>query len=202
MNPFNSNHQNCQPNTYSDGYDNLYGQQPNQAYHAENNASPAPQAEYESLFGRYFSFKVHGGKAAFELKPSMTRRNWHTVMLEAANSIGSKQFDWQNKTAIQLTKNELPQVCAVLLGILERFEGNAHGPENTKSFKLEWQGEGANFRCFISLIEKGKPMKGIPISPFEAMQLGHVACVQYCQNFPTLGINAFINSLKQMAKHL
>lgn len=157
---------------------------------------------YSGAFNEFFSLKCHGKKAAIELKPSITRKSqWETIMLEAAISIGPKQFNWSEKTSLQITKTELPHVISVLLGIKESFEGRSHGTSKNKGFILKWQTKGDTTLLFVSVTEGGKPAMGVPISGMDAMMLGHMACVQYIRNFPGLTSEACIKSLEIMSRH-
>tara|TARA_R110002050_G_scaffold27724_1_gene71843 strand:- start:12536 stop:13141 length:606 start_codon:yes stop_codon:yes gene_type:complete len=186
-----------------------FDEQPVQAYeHTENgyhnheSYQETNNPRYSGAFSEFYSLKCHGTKAAIELKPSITRKSqWETVMLEAANATGPKQFNWSDKTSIQITKNELPHVIAVLLGIKEKFEGRSHGPQKNKGFSMIWQTNGNTTNLFVSLTEGGKPAKGVPISGMDAMMLGHMSCVQYIRNFPGLTSEACIRSLEIMSRH-
>lgn len=171
-----------------------------QDYAAENVHDFPQQAaaqEYISKFGRYFNIKVHSSKAALEMKPTLTRSGWSTVMLEATSANGHRRYDWDNKTCIQITRTELPIVAAVFLGIKKQFSAKNHGEQNNKGFELSWQNNN-NLSLFVKVFEANKPLRAIPVSPFEAMQMGHILAVQYVENFPSLTVDAFITSLKQL----
>ncbi|WP_282109228.1 hypothetical protein [Shewanella algicola] len=157
---------------------------------------------YSGAFKEFFSLKCHGKKAAIELKPSITRTSeWETVMLESATSIGPKQFDWSQKSSLQITKTELPHVISVFLGIKEKFEGRSHGPQKNKGFSMSWQTNGNSTNLFVCVTEAGKPAMAVPISGMDAMMLGHMACLQYIRNFPGMTVDACIKSLEIMSRH-
>ncbi|MEH6454753.1 MAG: hypothetical protein V7749_00395 [Cocleimonas sp.] len=158
---------------------------------------------YSGAFKEYASLKCHGKKAAIELKPSLTRKlEWETVMIEAATAVGPKQFNWADKISIQITKSELPHVISTLLGIKQRFEGKSHGVKANKGFSLTWQSKGeSSMMLFVCVSEGGKPAMAVPVAGFDAMMMGHMACVQYVRNFPGLTTDACIKSLETMARH-
>lgn len=66
---------------------------------------------------------------------------------------------------------------------------------------MEWQGKGSSFKLFINVMEGQKPLKALPVAPFEALQMGHVCAVQYTENFPGMSVEALFASLKQMTRH-
>lgn len=182
-------------------YDNPVPQEnpaPPQALQYKQPKNSAPR--YFGAFKEFASLKCHGNKAAIELKPSITRNEWETVMLEAATSTGPRKFNWSQKTSLQITKNELPHVISVLLGIKPSYEAQSHGEEKNKGFKLIWQQQQST-SLFVTVFEGGKPAMGVPVSGFDAMMLGHMALVQYVRNFPGLTTEACIKSLEIMARH-
>lgn len=169
---------------------------PAQSGYVDRSQSSQPVERYKSVFEEFFSLKVHGRKAAIELKPSITKGGWHTVTLEGANVSGQRLYDWSNKTTVQITRVELLGVIGVLLGIYPNTEGRAHGPQKNKGFNMQWQEQNGTTSLFVSVNEGGKTAKGVPVSFHEAMQLGHMSAIQYCQNFPTLSVEALIASMK------
>ncbi len=158
---------------------------------------------YNGQFPQFFSLKNHGTKAAIEMKPSLTQSGWHTVMLEGANSIGERKFNWQDKTAVQITKTELLPVIAVLLGIRKEFEGKAHGPNKNKGFSIKWQTSRTSdiMNVFITISEAKKPLKGVPISAYDALMLAHLAISQYRNNMPQMSADSVIESLRTIHRH-
>jgi hypothetical protein len=175
---------------------------PNRGYPQMEQNPSINNPRYYGAFPEFFSLKCYGTKAAIELKPSLTKTSkWETIMLEAAISTGPKQFNWPEKTAIQITKSELPHVISTFLGIKKKFEGKSHGALKNKSFSMEWQSKNDAMLLFVCITEGGKPAMAVPISGFDAMMLGHMACVQYIRNFPSMTADACIESLKIMARH-
>lgn len=173
--------------------------------HASQSVYTPPSTQhserYHGAFAEFFSLKCHGNKAAIELKPSISRKGWETIMLEGAIATGPKQFNWGNKTSIQITKSELPHVISTFLGIKPIYEAKSHGEAKNKGYSLRWQTQGNSTSLFVNIFEGGKQAMGVPISGFDSMMLGHIALVQYLQNFPGLTADACIKSLEIMARH-
>ena len=176
----------------------------------DNNGPPRRSIE-ELGWDALFSLKSHGGKAAFEVKPVRARSDWGwTLNIEGAVALGSdaaraggfsKAFDWKNKIVLQLTRPELPVFTAVMLGHLKscRFDGHGIGDAaSTKSFSADHQPG----KVFINLKEAGKPLVAVPIPLAEALDVGHVALVQYAANFPGLSPSAALSSIARMSHHI
>lgn len=106
------------------------------------------------------SMHVYGGKAALCFEADMTKQGVPTVALDGAVSTAPRQYNWQNKVRIQMTKAELPVVAAVLMGVIPSCEFSSHGQENNKGFSMERQGGG---KVFVKVFEKGQPLRTVPI---------------------------------------
>ena len=87
-------------------------------------------------------YKVYGNKAALSVELSRTRESdrfpsgAHTLSFglaafDSANS--SAGASWHDKTIVQVTPTELPQVIAVLTGHLQEVEFRFHGSQSDKS---------------------------------------------------------------------
>ena len=115
-------------------------------------ATQAPQQESKAANGaqgkypEYFSIKIHGSKAALNFIPDITRKNFLTISIEAAEMLNpaNRTYNWGNKTRIQLTRTEYLEVVAVLLGMGETCKAkfDNHGVQGgpKKGFQLEHQG--------------------------------------------------------------
>lgn len=202
QNPVYQEQEQYQPSQPMTGYQAQEQLYQNNVAHLPNHNRPQ-EPRYSGQFDQFFSLKCHGTKAAIELKPSLTQGGWHTVMLEGASAIGERKFDWQGKTAVQITKTELLPVIAVLIGIRESFEGKSHGIQKNKGFAIKWQQNQRDntMNVFVSVFEANKPMKGVPISAYDALMLGHLAISQYINNMPQITPDALIDSLKSIHRH-
>ena len=133
---------------------------PAAARSAEPQAPTPAAAPIQSAGERdYLSFHVYGGKAALCFGADQTRRGLHTVYLDAAPAVGEREYDWTQRIRIQLTRIELPEVAAVLLGYLPKCEFGNHGAERTKGFSIEAQ----QGKFFVKVWEKGNSVRAVPM---------------------------------------
>lgn len=182
-------------------------------YHAHNNSAPLNNHQDQESSGAlnylrsrgfvdHFSYKVHGTQAAFEVKPDVTRRGWHTLRLESALSTGKNgqitNYDWTNKTTIQLTKGELPVFIAVMLTLLPSCDYSNHGEDSSKGFSLEFQQD----KIFSNIRQKGKKLAAIPIPLVDALMIGNIALSQYTANFPQLTPDSALVGIKLLSQRL
>jgi hypothetical protein len=86
----------------------------------------------------WVTVRLFGKSAAHTLEIVQHRRAGHflgvsVVSIESARPIPNGGFDWDNKLTIQLTPEEMPEVIAVLLGILKEATISNHGADRNKS---------------------------------------------------------------------
>jgi len=187
--PYTQAQQNSMQNAYQDNSDYIHEQQ-----------QPTKQLQTEETRS-FLQIKTHGGKAAFEFSPDKTKEGWLTIRLEGASKLNNntKQYDWKNKITIQITKNELPVITAVLLGFLPSCEFGNHGQTN-KGFALINQGK--NF--FFKIFEPGdnKRMYVCPVPLVEANLMGTLALSQHVQNFPSLSSDSALTAIRSLASQM
>jgi len=169
------------------------------------NHNAASMNNGESSFNNYlqsmgyppnYSLKCHGKDFAFEIKPDVNKVNWHTVRLEsAARMQGQQAYDWKNKIALQLTREELPLATAFFLTLSPQIECKYHGPQNSKGFIGHFQKDSV----FASLQEAQKPKMGVRMSFEDSMMFGHLCLAQYCFNFPNISSETALQSIKLMS---
>ncbi|MCL7744289.1 hypothetical protein LV476_04895 [Guyparkeria hydrothermalis] len=125
--------------------------------------------------------KVYGSKAAFCFEPDQTRAGYHTVAIEAAPAKQgpNREYDWSHKARIQVTRQELPMVAAVFLGLISQIEYKNHGPRNNKGFSFQDQGGNMFGRLFSP-----EGVKAIPISPEDAFEVSNLVLAQLAKNHP------------------
>lgn len=158
----------------------------------DNGSQHNQNADFRQI--KHHSYKVHGGKAALEIKPDEKQKArdagvvdengelnvFHTIRLEAAQSNNSndRTYNWGNKIALQLTDIELPLFIGVCMGYYPRIEFGNHGmgaEKSSKSFSAEFQPN----NLFVSLSQKNKPQCGIPINFIQANHIGLMALEVY-----------------------
>ena len=98
------------------------------------------------------SLHVYNARCALTVEPVRNRRgDLHTLNLEsAARAAGGEGFDWERKLIVQLTREELPEVLAVLLGRLAETEHRFHGPRRDKGFACRLDGERVVVQLFAA----------------------------------------------------
>ncbi len=148
-------------------------------------------------YPEFYSFKVHGSKAALNFVPDETRKQFLTISLEAAElqDKGTRTYNWKNKSRVQLTRGEFLEVVAVLLGIGANCQCkfDNHGPQGgaKKGFHMEHQGN----KVFVSVFEANKPARSVPIPLMEATQIAHMMLSIYVDNYPGLTTDTVLTSL-------
>lgn len=140
------------------------------------------------------NFHVYGGKAALCFETDMTKSNVPTVALDAATASAPRQFDWANKTRLQLTRAELPEVVAVFMGVKGSCKFQNHGPDSSKGFEIERQQGG---KIFVKVFAKQQPVKAVPVMPADAFYVTSLLIRQLQKGMPWLdvpGVIALIRS--------
>lgn len=161
--------------------------------------SPPSIVEETAPNGKFFSLKVHGTKAAIEVKYDRTRAGFYTIRIESALALQDKRFDWMNKVAIQLTRADILKFIAVMLMIEKEALYKHYGSNNDKSAKFLYQDGQYGKKIFSEISQKGKKLMGVPIPLDEALLIGHMALNQYIMNFPNITSDSIITSLKRKA---
>lgn len=183
------------------------GQRSTSPRHNDRSPAPSPsgsqnsQQQPQATNGprdENISHHVYGGKAALCFETDMTRggedgkNSIFTISLDGAPSIGTRKYDWKNKTRIQMTRAELPIVTAVLLGFLPRCEFKNHGPQSDKGFSIEDQGD----KLFIKIFAKETPVKAVPVTPEDAFEVAKLFMRQLRKNAPWLSGQDVMNLIK------
>lgn len=176
-----------------------------------NNEQPNRNAEFRQIYAH--GYKVHGGKAALEVKPDTKQKEkdeglidengcenvFHTIRLEGAksNQRNDRTYDWANKIALQLTDIELPLFIGVCLGLYPKIEFGNHGigsDKSSKSFSVEFQKD----KIFFTLTQKDKPLCPVPVNLVQANHIGLLALEVYCRNFTGLNSQTVLDSIKNV----
>ncbi len=131
----------------------------------------------------WVSVHVYGGKAALCFEADETRDGVATVALDAAAATGPQQYDWKNKLRLQLTRQELPTVLAVLCGFAPRAEFKNHGANKDKGFSVEHQGDKLFWRVFAR--EGG--VRAVPMAPEDAFYTAGLFLRQLRKAAPWMG---------------
>jgi hypothetical protein len=129
--------------------------------------------------------------AALCFEADIAKSGFKTIAIDGAKASGSN-FDWANKTRIQLTKGEIPAVLAVLIGASQFCEFKNHGPSNNKGFSVERQGA----KLYIKMFEKGKPLIGVPVHPQDLFYVYSLFMKRVIDENPWLDSTAVIQMVK------
>jgi hypothetical protein len=130
----------------------------------------------------FLSTHVYGGKSAlcFNASLSQNKQN-HTIILDAALVIGTREYDWKNAIKIQLGHKELPMLLGVLLGWKNSVKFDAHGSANDKCFEIERQ----DGKFFAKVFAKGKTPCALPMTPQDAYPVAMIVLSQILKQVPT-----------------
>lgn len=135
---------------------------------------------------------VYGGKAALTFEPDTRRNGGHTLSLDAAAMRGD-HADWKNKIRFQFTQDELPVLCAVLLGLHQEAEFNCHGPDKKKATTV--------FRrdnAILFLVTNGGPTLTVPVPPGQVYAIGALALEQMRMNNPRADGTMILTMIKSI----
>jgi hypothetical protein len=146
----------------------------------ESDASQKPEQSVprDEEQDRPKSVHVYGSKAALCFEEDETRGGFHTVALDAATATGPKQYNWSEKIRIQLTREEMPVLLAVMLGVLPHCEYKNHGTQNNKGFAVEDQGDQFFVRVFSP-----DGVRAVPMTPEDAFRVTAMLVKQMRRNY-------------------
>jgi hypothetical protein len=120
----------------------------------------------------------------------------YTVQVEAAQSKGTRSYDWDNKLVFQFTKRELPLLAAMLMGYLNQpLTLSNHGPDRDKS--LEIRSDGTN-RLLVRLRQASRHIL-IPVFAEDLHAWLTITMQALKQNAPELDGTLILEMLKRTA---
>ncbi len=157
------------------------------------NPSPAKQTRRKESAISYY---VYGKSAAIEFVCDETRKQQiQTICMRAATAKESEDrgYEWDSKTSIQIPRNELLQVTAIMLGKLERAEFHHNTQYSSKSYTVEHQGG----KVFVMVSEKGKPMRAVGLSPDDTYQILSLFFRQLKSNASWMTVSEIIELIDQ-----
>ncbi|WP_197513429.1 hypothetical protein [Acidihalobacter aeolianus] len=142
------------------------------------------------------SMHVYGGSAALCFEEDETRGSERkdgvaTLQIHAAKATGVRQYNWTNKIIIQLTRNELPIVAAIFLGLMKACEFKSHGPDKDKGFSIDHQVE----KIFIKVWRKGMSC-AVPVELPDAYHVSTLLMRQLQKNAPWLSAGEVMSLLR------
>lgn len=150
-------------------------------YRDDHNQSDNPRSK--SKKEPVTSYYVYGKSAAIEFACDETRKQQiNTISMHAASARpeGERGYDWENKTLIQIPRNELLVVMAIMLGMLPRGEFDQTGLHAGKSYTVEHQDE----KLFFMVAERGKPIRAVGLCPEDSYHVSTLFLRQLKANSP------------------
>lgn len=182
-----------------------YSQKSGHSYNQARSEGDFNQQSNESAFfpepqlDRQFEKNVciYGTKSALTVVATKTKtEEYHTLTIEGARATEGvkRNYQWNQKIILQLTRSEIPYFIGVLVGMIQKAEFKNHGAQKNKSMKIENQAN--NF--FINLTEGGKPAVAVPISLDDALSLSLYAIDIYMRNYSNLSPEIVLKLISKM----
>lgn len=144
------------------------------------------------------NYYVYGKGSAMEFYCDKTsKQSVSTISINAASkkeddtttTIG---YDWDKKTSIQLPRNEMLQIIAVMLGMQDTCEFRQNGTHSSKSYKVEFQ----ESKVFFMIMERGKPIRAVGLTPEDTYQVASLFLKQLKENSPWMSVDEIIQMVE------
>lgn len=118
----------------------------------------------------------------------------YTLQIEGAKK-AHEGYDWSRKIIFQVTRRELPELAAFLLGYAGsglRFTN--HGKGHDKQLELKEQGH----NLFVRLVAMSHPVVALPVAPHDLFAWGELALTALHLNRPHVSPEAQLQLLRRM----
>jgi hypothetical protein len=161
-------------------------------YHGNGHGQQSRNKNKKELGSSYYAY---GKSAAIEFVCDETRKQQiNTITMHAASTrpAGERGYDWDNKTIIQLPRNELLDVVAIMLGMIPRGEFDQTGLHSAKSYTVEHQNE----KVFFMVMERGKPIRAVGLCPEDTYQVVALFLKQLKNNSPWMTTSEIIDLIE------
>lgn len=154
---------------------------------AGNGRNTGEAVEAPSSDTGFKSVHVYGGKNALCFNISETRVKGNkpsvpTIMIDAAEASGERQYDWANAFHFQLTLGEMSEMLALFMGWRNSVVFKGHGEKNEKSLEAERQKGKIFFK--IAVLEAG--IRPVPIGTKDAFVVATLLVEQLLKANPHL----------------
>ena len=187
-------------NAASQRYDNGYPQKQysdSPKKHKNNHSQNNYQNNHRNSRKKDFttSYYAYGKSAAIEFSCDETKKQRiNTITLHAASARVSEErgYDWENKTVVQLPRHELLLAASILLGLRQKGEFKQSGLHSTKSYSIEHQGG----KIFFMVMERGKPIRAVGLTPEDCYQVTSLFLKQLKQNAPWMSVNEIVQLIE------
>jgi len=150
--------------------------------HDEHEVPSSSQDESDK--DTFLSTHVYGAKASLCFNAATSQSNDHfTILVDGANAIGERQYDWKNAVKIQLGHKELPLFYGVLVGWRDSVKFDAHGAAHDKTFEFIRQ-EGKFFAKVMGKSNGKAVAPSVPVGPMDAYPIMMVVLKQIIKEAP------------------
>ena len=174
----------------------------NQSAPARTVAHPnAPEAEHQQPAGgqqpdsekrNFVGHHVYGKQSALYFAYDETRGGDATIAVDGAMSVATRQYNWNQKLRVQITRSDLPSVAAVMFGLLPKVELSNYGADNTKRLLIANQGK----NYFLNMSAKDHHQIAVPISAGDVYEIRALFLAQLMKNRPEIGVEGVLTNLK------
>lgn len=161
------------------------------------NAKRPQNSNSRSRVETKINYYVYGKGSAMEFFCNKTKKqSVSTISINAASKkpddTTTTGYDWENKTAIQLPRNEMLQIAAVMIGMQDSCEFRQNGTHSSKSYKVEFQ----ESKVFFMVMERGKPIRAVGLSPEDTYQVASLFFKQLKENSPWMSVDEIIQMIE------
>jgi len=135
------------------------GSQANETAQVSGDLAPVHQDPASNR--KFFDHKVFSSKQAVGFYAKDDQNGHPSIYMEfgfISNQGGGRKVNWDEKTIIKITQQEMPEVMQTLLGFLPACKFAHHGQKKDKGFQFENQ----DGKIYIKAYETGKAY-GIPM---------------------------------------
>jgi hypothetical protein len=165
--------------------------------HAANVAKPTKEqgSVHENLhfFGKRTAITVELDRLRADRRGS----EWFTLAFEATEaSAGTRSYDWSRKIVVQLGRKELPECAAAMLGLVESWSTDHHGPGHDKHLTIRNQPGGLQV-----LVRQGTRALSVPVAAGDCYLLSSLALKALMLNDPHLTSDTVVSLCKRVARH-
>lgn len=146
----------------------------------------------------YYSFKIFGQSAALCISEARTRTGHeHTIQIEGAAAFGdgSRTMDWQSKIAVQLTRQEMVLLLALLKRLITSVKFEGHGQQHDKALYVEDQQK----HFFVRLVQRNRAPIAVPVRPVDSVSIVALIYKQFKLNEPHLSVDEINGLVTEMA---
>lgn len=149
-----------------------------QENHQTDNQHASPDQPGKREFGKTISFFKPASAVTIQYTKTQSNKPYNTLSIEICTS-ENFEANWSDKQIRQVSKAELHDFCACLLGYKPSLEGKFHGPNKNRSYQMVRSREGLN----ITITGKGESMRYSNLSSSDVFKLTKFALERLVSNY-------------------